>query len=100
MSPISFVSLDQILKIKIFHIVVSEHPELIEGRRRFIAMNVPDPEESAEYGSIDYDGADSDEEYESGSREAGGSTGVAEVGTKEVENVQKYVNFFLFLTIC
>ena len=73
--------------------VVSEHPELIDGRRRFIDMNVPDPEESSEYGSIDYGGADSDEEDESGSREAGGSTGVAEVGTKEVENVHKYVRF-------
>ena len=33
--------------------VVSEHPEVIEGGRRLIVMNALDSEEAAEYGSID-----------------------------------------------
>ena len=37
--------------------VISEHLEVIEGRRRLIAMDVLDSEEEAEDGSIDNDGA-------------------------------------------
>ena len=46
--------------------VASEHPEMIEGRRRLIAMDVPDSKEESDYVSIDNDGAASDEENESG----------------------------------
>ena len=42
--------------------VVSEHPEVIEGRRRLISTDVLDSEEAYEDGSIDNDGAASDEE--------------------------------------
>ena len=51
--------------------VASEHPEVAEGRRRLIAMEVPDPEEESEDGSIDDDGDASDEEDDSGPVEAG-----------------------------
>ena len=61
LSLIFFIPLDQIPKIKICHMVASEHPEVIEGRRRLIATDVPDSEESAEDGSIGNDGAASDE---------------------------------------
>ena len=37
LSLISFISPVQITKIKICHMVASEHTESIEGRRRFIA---------------------------------------------------------------
>ena len=35
-----FVPLDQTPKIKIFHMVESEHPEVIEGRWRLIVTDV------------------------------------------------------------
>ena len=41
---------------KICHMVASEHPEVIEGRRRLIDMDFPDSEEASEDGSIDNDG--------------------------------------------
>ena len=47
--------------------VASEHHEVIERRRCFIAKNVLDPEEASEDGSIDDGGAALDEEDESGS---------------------------------
>ena len=37
LSLVCFVSLDQIPKIKICHMVASEHPEVIEERRQLIA---------------------------------------------------------------
>ena len=40
--------------------VVSEHPEVIEGRQRLIETYVLDSEEASDYGSIDNDGAASD----------------------------------------
>ena len=60
LSLIHFVLLDQIPKIKIFHIVTSEHPEMIEGRWRLIATDVIDSEEASEDGSIDNGGVASD----------------------------------------
>ena len=45
LSLICFVPLDQIPKIKIFHMVASEHPEVIEGRRRLIATDFLDYED-------------------------------------------------------
>ena len=36
--------------------VASEYPEVIEGRRRFIAMDVLDSEDKDEDGSIDSNG--------------------------------------------
>ena len=53
--------LDQISKIKICHMVVSEHPEVTEVRRRLISTDVLDSEEAYEYVSIDNDVADLDE---------------------------------------
>ena len=56
---IHFVSLDQIPKIKICHVVASEHHEVVEGRQRLIVTEVFDSEEAYGYGYIDNDGADS-----------------------------------------
>ena len=66
LSLISFVTLDQTPKIKIFHMFASEHTEVIEGRRRLISMGVPDYEEADEDGSTDNDGTALNEEDESG----------------------------------
>ena len=100
LSLICFVPLDQIPKIKICHMVASEHTEVIEGRRRLISMDVLDSEEAAEDVSIDNYGAASDEEDESGSREAGARTGSTQSGTEDVEEAQWVVNILLFCTIC
>ena len=78
MSLIRFVPLDQITKIKICHMVASKHPEVIEGRRQLIAMDIIDSEESAEDGSIDNDGAALDEEDDSGLGEMGVITGITQ----------------------
>ena len=64
---IHFVSIEQINKIKIFHMVASEHPEVIEGRRRLIVTDFIDPRDPDMDGSIDDDGDDLDEEDRSGS---------------------------------
>ena len=45
LSLIHFVPLDQILWIKCSHTDASEHPEVIEGRRRLIAMDFLDTKE-------------------------------------------------------
>ena len=62
LSLIHFVPLDKIPKIKICHMVASEHPEMIEGRQWLIAMDVLDSEEASEDGSIDNNGAALDED--------------------------------------
>ena len=59
-------SLDEIPKINICHMVVKEHPDIIEGRQRLIAVDVLDSEEVSEDASIDRVGSASDEEYGSG----------------------------------
>ena len=41
--------------------IAKEHPEVIEGRRWLVAVDVPDSDEASEYASIDNDGAASDE---------------------------------------
>ena len=64
-SLIQFAPLDQIPNTKICHMVASEHPEVIGGRRRLIATDVLDSEEAAEDGSIDDGGAALDKEDES-----------------------------------
>ena len=46
--------------------VAKEHPEVIEGRQRLIAMDVIDSEEADEDASIDHDDADFYEEDGSG----------------------------------
>ena len=81
LSLIHFFRLDQIPKLKICHIVAIEYPEVVEGRRWLIHTDVLDSEEAAEDGSIDDGVADSDEENESGSGEAGMITGVTQSGT-------------------
>ena len=68
--------------------IASEHPEVIEGRRRLITTYALDSEEASEDGFIDNDGAYQDEEDGTGSGEAGVSTGVNEAGTKEAEEIQ------------
>ena len=73
--------------------VASEHPEVIEWRRRLIATEILDPEDAAEDGSIDDSGDTSDEQDASGLGESCVSTGVTEVGTKEVEEAQKAVKY-------
>ena len=89
LSLIRFVPLDQIPKTKIFHMVASEHLEVIEGRRRLIATDVLESEEEDEDGSIDNDGSASDEEYDIGSGEVGVRTGITLSGTEEVEEVEE-----------
>ena len=42
LSLIRFVPLEHTPKIKIFHMVASEHPEVVEGRLRLIATDVLD----------------------------------------------------------
>ena len=78
--------------------VTSEHPEVIEGRRRLIATDVLDSEEAAEDGSVDNDGAASDEEEESGSGEAGVRTGVTQSGIEEAGEVQRVVKYYSLLS--
>ena len=46
LSLVCFVTLDQIPKIKICHMVASEYTEVIEGRQRLISTDVPDSEEA------------------------------------------------------
>ena len=64
--------------------VVSEHPGVIEGRRRLIAKDVLDSEEDYEDGSINNYGADLNEENESGSGEGVMRTGVTQSGAEDV----------------
>ena len=56
-----FFAPDQIIKIKICHIVTSEHPQVIKGRQWFIVMDVIDSEESSGDVYIDGGGAALDE---------------------------------------
>ena len=100
LSLIHFVPLDQTTKIKKFHMVASENPDVVEGRRRLIATDVLEYEYESKDGSIDNYGADSDEEDKSGSGEAGVRTGATQSGTEEVEEVQqdvKYSSIFSYL---
>ena len=62
----SFFSLDERPKINICHMVSKEHPEVIEGRQRLIAVDVLDSEEAAEDASILHYDAAFDEEDGSG----------------------------------
>ena len=61
-----FSPLEKIPWIKIYHMVAKEHPEVIDGRGRLIAVDVLDSEEEAEDVSIDHDDAASDENDGSG----------------------------------
>ena len=58
----------------------SKHTKVTEGRQRLISTYVLDRGEAAEYGLVDDDGDDLDEENESGFGESGVSTGVTEEG--------------------
>ena len=46
--------------------VAKDYPEVIDGRRRLIAVDILDPEETADDASIVHDDAAFDEEYGSG----------------------------------
>ena len=81
MSLVRLFSLDEIPKIKICHMVAKDHPEVIEGRRRSIAVDVLDSEEAAEDASIVHD--DAAEIEEDGSGLVGG------ILTEEVQDMQK-----------
>ena len=80
---IRFLSLDQIPNINIYHMLSKEHPELIEGRRQLIAVDVLEPEEADKDASIDNDGDASDEYNVSGL--------VGADVTEEVKDIQKAV---------
>ena len=82
LSLLLFVPLDQIPRIKICHMVTSEHTEVIEGMRWLIVTYVLDSEDASEDGFIDNYGAASDEEDDIGSGEAGVRTGVTQSGTE------------------
>ena len=84
MSLVHFFSLDKTPKIKIFHMVAKYHPEVIEGRRRLIAVDFLDSEEASEDASIVHDDAAFDEEDGSGLVGAG--------VTEEVQDMQKALN--------
>ena len=58
-------------KIKICHMVAKEHPKVIEGRIRFIDVDVIEYDEANEDSSIDPDGAALDKEDVSGLLGAG-----------------------------
>ena len=62
----SFFSLEEIPTIKICHMIANEHPEVIEGRRRVIAVDVLEYEEAEEYAYIDHGFDTLDEEDGSG----------------------------------
>ena len=85
LSLVRFFSLDEIPKIKIFHLAAKEHPGVIEGRRRLIAVDVLDSGEADVDASIDHDDVYLDEEYVSGLVGAG--------VTEEVEDMQKSFNY-------
>ena len=78
--------------------VASEHPEVIEGRQRFVATDILDSEEATEDSSIDNYGADLYEEDDSESGEAGVRTGVTQLGIEEVEEVQRIVRYSSLLS--
>ena len=59
--------------------VASEHTEVIQWRRWFIVVDVIDSQGADQDGFMYDGGADLDEDYQSGSGEAGMSTGVTEV---------------------
>ena len=80
----SFFSLDKIPKIKIYHMVAKEHPEVNEGKKQLIAVDFLDSKESAEDDSIVRDDAAFDEED---------GSGLVGVGvTEEVRDMQKDFN--------
>ena len=73
--------------------VASEHPDVIEGKWRFIVTDVPDSKEAAYDFSIDSYNTDLYGEDESGFVLAGVSTSVTESVTEEVEELQKVVEY-------
>ena len=81
MSLVRFFSLEEIPKIKICHMVAKDHPEVIEGRRRLIAVDVLESEEAAEDASIVHDDAAEIEVDRSGL--------VGGILTEEVQDMQK-----------
>ena len=83
---------------KICNIVVSEHPEMIEGRLRLVATDVLDSKEAAENFSICDDGAALDDEDESGSGEASLRTGFTQLGTEDVEEVYWVMKYSFLLS--
>ena len=80
----SFFSLDEIPKIKICHMVANDHPEVVEGRKQLIAVDVLDSEEAAYDASIVHADAAFDKEDGSGLVGAG--------VTEEVQDIQKDFN--------
>ena len=57
MSLVRFFSLEEIPKINICQMLAKDHREVIERRRRLIAVDVIDSEEAAEDASIVHDDA-------------------------------------------
>ena len=78
---LSFFSPDKITKIKMCHTATKKHPEVIEGRRLLIDVDVLDSKEATEDTYVDRYGAVSDE---------GDGSGLLGAGvTEEVEYTQK-----------
>ena len=62
--------------------VASEHPEVIQRKRKLFTTYFLDLQDAFEYGSIDDYGSGSENEYQSSLRELDGITVVTEVGKK------------------
>ena len=67
----SFFSLDEIPKIKVYHMLAKQHPEMIEGRRWLFAVDITDSGDASEDASINNYDASMDEEDGSGLVRAG-----------------------------
>ena len=76
-----FFSPDEITKINICHMIAKEHPEVIEGTRWLINVDIIDSDQASEDYAIDHDDADLYEE------DASGLLGA--VVTEEVGDMQK-----------
>ena len=72
--------------------VAKEYPDVIEGRRWLIAVDVLGSEEAAEEASINHDGAASDEEDGSGLVGAGVTEEL-----KYIQNSVKYPSIFSYM---
>ena len=98
LSLVHFIDLDQIIKIKISHMVTIKHPEVIKGGQGLISTDMPDTEDSSKDGSNDDCDEFLDEEDKSGLGEAGVVAGVTEAGRKEVEGVHQAVKYVYILS--
>ena len=97
-SLIHFFTLDQIPKVKIWHMIANEHSEVIEVGQLLIATEVLDPEQADQDISIIHYGDLLDEDDDSGLGQAGVRTYVAELVTKEVVEAHQAVKYSSLLS--